>query len=187
MPGDPGGQRVGLISVQVPRSEQEQELRPPDSQLERILAEIGECLNGNPVVQVGRQPGKEKPGRESTCVGVSPPDASRVPSGTLGMSPVAALLISPHLEERRGQRLLRGRNRNPVLAGEQAARPEQGRTALSGDVFILHGVWFWWELANMESHGEALKSSVWRQLNQQKPALEPLYWQPSLSQVMPVS
>lgn len=65
---------------------------------------------------------------------------------TLGTSLMAALLISPHLQERSGQWLLRGGNIKPVFADKQAARPEQSMTVLSVDVFALFGIWFWWEL-----------------------------------------
>lgn len=138
---------------QLPRSEQEQALRPPDSQLEHILVVIEEHLCGLLWPRRGDGLVRKSQAGTATCAVVSPP-ASQVPSVTRGMSPTAPLLPSPHLSERRGQRLLRGRNRKPVLTDKQAARPEQGMAVPSMDVFILCGVWFGWELARgaMEKH-----------------------------------
>lgn len=81
---------------QLPRSGEEQELRPPDSQLEHILVDAEERLSellwprrGDGLVR------KSQAGR-ATCA-VASLLASQVPSVTLGMSPTAPLIPSPHL------------------------------------------------------------------------------------------
>lgn len=81
---------------QLPRSEQEQELRPPDSQLEHILADVEEHFSG--LLWPRQRDGlvRQSQAGRATCAVVSPP-ASQVPSVTLGMSPTALLLPSPQL------------------------------------------------------------------------------------------
>lgn len=81
---------------QLPRSGEEQELRPPDSQLEHILVDVEEHLSGLLWPRQGDGLVRKSQAGRATCAVVSPP-ASQVPSMTLGMSPTAPLIPSPHL------------------------------------------------------------------------------------------
>lgn len=81
---------------QLPRSGEEQELRPPDSKLEHILVDVEEHLSGLLWPRRGDGLVRKSQAGRATCAVVSPP-ASQVPSVTLGMSPTAPLIPSPHL------------------------------------------------------------------------------------------